>query len=332
MNKSSLSDIFSSIQPSLQKIEDEMCLFEDTLRTITFSALNSIDFRLSDGKKLRAALLLFSTGQTTKSPDMLTSAKAVEMLHYASLVHDDILDHEQDRRGAKPLYNQLSLKKAILLGDYILAQALLNIPESIYIKTNQALLSIISEMCVGEFIQMTMKESSLALDKYQQTYLDVNYKKTALLFGKACFIGSLFNNSLTDSDRLALQSFGENFGMAFQLRDDTQEIIEQLANPNYNRELDAAQGILTLPYLIYAETILGLKTSEEFSKFNNSLKDSSTLAKLNQELQTNNIFEKVNEVILSYLNKAKSALQAIDPAYSKNLLAVADCFAHIKVQ
>ena len=224
----SLDKIYSPIQATLTKLEEQLHRFENNLSAITKSDTTPIIFNLSEGKKIRAALLLFSSGIASTSDAVIETATAVELIHFASLVHDDILDQESERRGEKPLYKQLSTKKSLLLGDYILTKALQDIPETIYIKASKALLSIISEMCIGEFSQLQMKEDDIEQTQYRQNYYDVNFKKTALLFGKVCYIGSLFNKTLSEDEHAAYMRFGENFGMAFQFLDDTLEIAQQL--------------------------------------------------------------------------------------------------------
>ncbi len=319
-----LDTIYSPIQSSLTQLEKQLHSFEKNLSELTDSDTNPIKFNLNEGKKIRAALLLFSSGVTTPSDPVIETATAVELIHFASLVHDDILDQESERRGEKPLYKQLSTKKSLLLGDYILTKALQDIPDTIYIKASKALLSIISEMCVGEFSQLSMKEEAIQQTQYRQNYYDVNFKKTALLFGKVCFIGSLFNTTLNDEGNQAFMRFGEHFGMAFQFLDDTLEIIQQLNGETNIHVFDAAQGIVTLPYLNYAENILRLQTTEAFSQFKIDLKDPVKLQDIHQSMKRERIFDSVVTVIQTYIANAKRSLSHFDGPLTLNLFQIAD--------
>lgn len=319
-----LDTIYAPIQSSLTQIEKQLHGFEKNLSRLTDTDTNPIIFNLSEGKKIRAALLLFSSGKAYSSDPVIETATAIELIHFASLVHDDILDQESERRGEQPLYKQLSTKKSLLLGDYILTKALQDIPETIYIKASKALLSIISEMCIGEFSQLQMKEDDIAQTQYRQNYYDVNFKKTALLFGKVCYIGSLFNNTLSDDQHSAFMRFGENFGMAFQFLDDTLEIYQQLSGEKEVHVFDAAQGIVTLPYLNYAENVLQIQTPEAFNQFKRNLKDPQKLNTIHQAMKNEQIFESVLDVIQTHIIHAKRALTGINGELTLNLFKIAD--------
>ena len=319
-----LDSIYVPIQASLSKLEEQLHGFEKTLSKLTESDTNPIIFNLNEGKKIRAALLLFSSGEAHASDPVIKTATAVELVHFASLVHDDILDQESERRGEEPLYKQLSIKKSLLLGDYVLTKALQDIPETIYINASKALLSIISEMCVGEFRQLYMKDESIHQTEYRQYYYDVNFKKTALLFGKVCFIGSLFNKKLNNEGHQAFMRFGEHFGMAFQFLDDTLEIAQQLNGQTDTQVFDAAQGIITLPYLNYAENVLKIQTIEAFSQFKNDLKDPKKLQSVHLSMKREKIFTSVLNVIQTNITLAKRSLEMFDNPLTHNLFQFAD--------
>ena len=318
-HKISLEDIYLKINDQFQLIEEQIFFFEETLNSITNTNANNINFKINDGKKIRASLLLFSGGKDQVNEDIIEAASTIEMLHYASLVHDDILDQEQERRGEAPIYKLLNLKESVLLGDFILVQSILNLPEKIYLEANKSLLTTISEMCIAEFIQLRMKKYDFPYQDYKNAYFDVNFKKTALLFGQACYIGSLFNSNTSPVLQKAFTKFGEQFGMAFQLLDDALEIKGQFININ-GRGFDALQGIVTLPYFMYAESIRGIKTTEEFSVFRAELTSEETLLKIHREINESDILVKVDELIQSYLFEANNALNGIELSLTEDLL------------
>ncbi len=319
-----LEEIYETIQSPMQQIEEDLNTFEDLLKSVTFSPAGTTNLQVNDGKKIRAALLLFSAGQLLDFEPAVKAGTAIEMLHFASLVHDDILDHESERRGEDPVYKQLTLKKALLMGDYIMAQALLSLPEQIYTPANQALQSIVSEMCVGEFIQLHMKENVLALADYKQAYYDVNFKKTALLFSKACALGSMLNPKIKPSAQEAFAKYGENFGMAFQFLDDALEIIQQLQQEQDTRVFDAAQGIITLPYIIYAQNVLQITTLEQLSNFKQELALPERLTSIHQNMKRAQVFNQVYEVIDGFLQEANKSLAGINQEHTKQLRRMCD--------
>ncbi len=324
-----LSEIYRPIQSVLDQIESDLSEFESSLKQATFSVSDSKHFKINKGKKIRAALVLFCAGLASEesgdsSPDARKVALAVELLHFASLVHDDILDQEKERRGAEPVYQQLSLRKAVLLGDYIMAQSLMGLPESVYERGSKSLLSVVSQMCVGEFIQLQMRESIMALPEYRQAYQEVNFRKTALLFGQACWIGSHLSPQLSPSNREHLQIFGEHFGLAFQLLDDSLEITDQITESNTPRNFDASQGILTLPYLIYADEILKIHDVSSFTQFKQQLMFSDYLMHTHRKMIEDGIFSRVADEIQLELDFSANELQDNSSPFSANLLLLVD--------
>jgi len=211
-----LATLYQPIQPLLDNVDQLLAQLEVSFRQQLTKNEFPVSFPLNHGKKLRAALFLFSAGESARTADLVNGATVLELLHYASLVHDDILDQDDHRRGQPSLHHQLPLKGSLLAGDYLFAQALRLVPPRHYQLFTQQCLDLVSTMCLGELKQLHLTgEKPLS----KEDYLDIIYQKTAVFFGRCCFLGALFNPEL-QSNVDSLQTFGEHFGMAFQLLDD----------------------------------------------------------------------------------------------------------------
>jgi geranylgeranyl pyrophosphate synthase len=204
----------------------------------------------SGGKRLRPILVLLTCGMLGADCDAsITLAAAVEMLHTATLVHDDLIDGSLLRRGYPTLNTKLSLGATVLTGDYIFARAA-HLASGIGSK---ALMSIFSRTLMtivnGEISQLFGTE----VEDARQEYFDRIYAKTASLFEVSCEGAALLSES--DSEVVAtMKSFGYNIGVAFQIVDDILDFVsdqERVGKPVAN---DLRQGLITLPTLYYLES------------------------------------------------------------------------------
>ncbi len=211
----------------------------------------AIDHLLSSGgKRLRPILVLLTCGMLGVDCDAsITLAAAVEMLHTATLVHDDLIDGSLIRRGYPTLNAKLSLGATVLTGDYIFARAA-HLASGIGSK---ALMRIFSRTLMtivnGEISQLFGTE----IEDPRQEYFNRIYAKTASLFEVSCEGAAL----LSESDKEVVEtmkSFGYNVGIAFQIVDDILDFVseqEQVGKPVAN---DLKQGLITLPTLYYLES------------------------------------------------------------------------------
>ena len=180
------------------------------------------------------------------SDSTLHSAVALELLHTASLTHDDVVDESNERRGQSSLNAAFNNKVAVLVGDYILSTCLLNASCTGNQKIIQVLSNLGRTLAAGELLQLqnvNNKEIS------EEAYYQVIDKKTASLFEACAGIGAL-SVGASDMDVQAAKKFGHNLGMIFQIRDDIFDYFEsdEIGKPT---GADMADGKLTLP-VIYA--------------------------------------------------------------------------------
>ena len=197
------------------------------------------------GKRMRPLLILLIAKNYGGVNDVtLRSAVGLELLHTASLVHDDVVDESKERRGQPSVNAVYNNKVAVLVGDYVLSTALLNIS---YTNNSDILRSIAElgrNLSNGEILQLSNIQNT---EFSEDIYYDVIKMKTAALFEACCEVGTLSVNANEKQIELA-KEFGRNLGIIFQIRDDIFDYYDskEIGKPTGN---DMAEGKLTLPVL-----------------------------------------------------------------------------------
>ena len=197
------------------------------------------------GKRMRPLLILLIAKNYGGVNDVtLRSAVGLELLHTASLVHDDVVDESKERRGQPSVNAVYNNKVAVLVGDYVLSTALLNIS---YTNNSDILRSIAElgrNLSNGEILQLSNIQNT---EFSEDIYYDVIKMKTAALFEACCEVGTLSVNANERQIELA-KEFGRNLGIIFQIRDDIFDYYDskEIGKPTGN---DMAEGKLTLPVL-----------------------------------------------------------------------------------
>lgn len=208
--------------------------------------------RQKTGKRMRPMLiLLMARNYGAVADSTLNAAVGLELLHTASLVHDDVVDESGERRGQASLNATYNNKVAVLVGDYLLSTALLHVAYTGNKQIVQYLAELGRTLASGEILQLSnIRSQGISEDVYYQ----VIRQKTAALFEACCAIGAL-SAGAAEADIVAAKEFGCNLGMIFQIRDDIFDYFESadIGKPTGN---DMAEGKLTLP-VIYALNTVG---------------------------------------------------------------------------
>lgn len=237
-------------EPIASDFQDFQSKFQDALMYsdgILSSALAHI--RQRTGKQMRPMLTLLSAKNYGQISDVTHyAAVALELLHTASLVHDDVVDESSERRGQPSVNVSYNNKVAVLVGDYILSTCLLNVS----FTNNHRILYYLSELgrtlASGEILQLQNINNQ---DISEDAYFQVIRQKTASLFETCCSMGAL-SVGASDEDVEKAKMFGQNLGTIFQIRDDIFDYFDSvdIGKPTGN---DMREGKLTLP-VIYALT------------------------------------------------------------------------------
>lgn len=201
--------------------------------------------RQRGGKRMRPMLLMLSAKNYGKVSDVtLNAALGLELLHTASLVHDDVVDESGERRGQASVNASFNNKVAVLVGDFILSTALLRVAISDNIQIVKHLSELGRILSNGELLQLSnISNTEISEDIYYQ----VIDKKTAVLFESCSALGAI-SVGASDDDIEKAKRFGHNIGMIFQIRDDIFDYFDskEIGKPTGN---DMAEGKLTLPVI-----------------------------------------------------------------------------------
>lgn len=214
-----LRQLYKPIEKEIEMLEDELLRISKSFGTGLGFDMFTHPFRVR-GKRLRPALLMLSamaaSADTRKidTKKMITLAAALELIHTASLVHDDVIDEDNERRGQKTVNCLYGNKTAVLTGDAFNARAFQMISSLGDNTLLMSALELIEKMSVGEILQL---ENNITADK--DRYLKVITAKTALFIGLSCKFGALIAGAPADIVS-RMENFGLNVGMAYQIIDD----------------------------------------------------------------------------------------------------------------
>ena len=242
-------DYLSIIKQPIQKdLDDFIALFQSALTHddgMLGSALSHI--RQRGGKRMRPILmLLMARNFGSISSVTQHSAVGLELLHTASLVHDDVVDESGERRGQASVNATYNNKVAVLVGDFILSTALLHVSFTGHQRIIEYLAELGRTLAAGEILQLSnIQNQAISEDVYYQ----VIKQKTAALFEACAAIGAL-SGGATEEEMQKARQFGQNLGIMFQIRDDIFDYFDskEIGKPTGN---DMTEGKLTLP-VIYA--------------------------------------------------------------------------------
>ncbi len=242
-----LCDIIRPISSEMQQLDKYLA---DSIAVSTKPMLSIMDYvsRLQ-GKRLRPALVVLCARLFGDAvPKTYRAAAFVEMVHVASLIHDDVVDESSLRRGKASVNALWDNKSAVLAGDYMLSQAI-----SILVNNNdydvlETILPTASMMCEGELMQMG---KAIDLDISENDYFDIITRKTASFMASCCAAGALSVGADAATQR-KLYDYGKCLGIVFQLRDDLFDVLssDEIGKPVGN---DMMQHKLTLPLIHYLE-------------------------------------------------------------------------------
>ncbi len=241
-----LSRLFASIEPDLERVDRT---FEERA-TSGLDILNSASMHAlgSPGKRLRTALTLLSGKLNTYRFDkLLPLSVAFEMVHLATLIHDDIVDNAMTRRGNPTVNSLWGNNIAILLGDYYFAKTAGLIADINDNRIDHLFSDTVATVCEGTIMEMmTAGRIDLTIESY---YEKISHKTACLI--AACCKGGAILSEASDEEIQLLEEYGMNLGIAFQIIDDVLDYTEDQSTIGKPAGNDLRQGMVTLP-LIYA--------------------------------------------------------------------------------
>ncbi|MFL2998494.1 MAG: polyprenyl synthetase family protein [Candidatus Neomarinimicrobiota bacterium] len=263
---STLKNIIKPLKHDLKLFQKEFDLsLNSNVRIINIVSKYLIRNR---GKKIRPILTLLAARLCGEpSLNSYRASAMVELLHLATLVHDDVVDDATIRRGFTSINKVWKNKISILMGDFILSKALINM---ISIKDFDALECISNtaeKLSSGELLQL---EKSITKTMSESVYFDMIKQKTASLIACSCELGAITTKK-KNSDRKAMYSYGENLGIAFQIKDDLLDLLGSENEIGKNKGGDIKRNMVTLP-LIHAKRKMSAKQNRILKNLLNQLK------------------------------------------------------------
>lgn len=299
--------IFSLIKAEMAQVEAEF----ERQASSNIQVINYLGdyLRASGGKRVRPALLLLSTyasGGNASQENVVRLATVMEMLHTATLVHDDIIDNADTRRNRASVNARFGNQSAVLMGDWLYMSAFENSLQERSLEILDILTGLTRKMTEGELIQLTMLGKT---DITEDEYFDILQRKTAYLFSACCEIGAILGNASKD-EQIALRDYGLNLGTAFQLADDLLDFTAQDAVLGKASGADLLEGKLTLPLILLMKTDKSVKDDLESIMHDG---DYQTVARQTvlSRLETAGLLNQTRERAYSYAARAIKNLEQL---------------------
>lgn len=279
------------------------------------------------GKRLRPILLLLSARAYTYDIEPLIPAAAgVEMLHTASLVHDDTIDMSQLRRGQPTLNSMFDSGTVILIGDYLFAQSAILAAETMNPRVVAVFAASLADICDGQLREVF---TAHRLDQTRDEYERRIYGKTASLFAGAAEMGAIIGGANEDEIQ-NLRAFGGEVGMAFQIVDDVLDLSSTTDTIGKPANLDLRQGTVTLPTMLLLARLDGSPAAREVERVVNGVDvtdaDYDAVATLIEE---SGAIEESVESARAFIDTAIDRLNAIDDQMVADQLAT---FANLALE
>ena len=237
-------------------------------------------------------------------------ASIVEIIHTASLIHDDIIDNAETRRGSVTMNKQYGDEFALRVGDYLFAVVLREVARFDDERIHYYLADTLKELCIGELIQ---EDGLYNINTRRLDYLKKIKRKTAILIAFACVAGSIVSQA-TDRDIKSAFSFGYYLGMSYQIVDDYLDFAGGIEYLGKEVGQDLMNGNITLPALIAKE-----KNSELFNDFTRDTTDEKKEEIINFIKNDEEILMNTLEISRRYLEKAQISIENLNPNVKSEL-------------
>ena len=304
-------------------VENKLVLVEEKIKSKLTSDVDLVqkmtDYHLdTGGKRLRALLTLGSAklcGYAKGARD-INLAACVELIHSATLMHDDVIDNGSIRRGQKTLNKIWDNHSSVLVGDYLLSRCFEMMVEDGNLEVLKLLSSTSSKIAQGEVLQLQHQGE---VDMLEETYLKIISAKTAELFAAATKVGAILSD-MKSKEKEALEFYGKNLGLTFQIADDTLDYNSDLKLFGKKIGKDFYEGKVTLPIILLFQKANNQekeKLKEIFLKDNRDEKDLNYILSLIKKYE---VIKACYQKAQHYINLASNSLSVFIDCEEKNIL------------
>ncbi len=277
----------------------------------------------SRGKGIRPMLVFLCAGIHSRvgiGKRAYLAAMLIEMIHNASLVHDDVVDCSDTRHGKPTVHNRWNAKVSVLAGDYILAKAFTVGMQSAQFDIVSYVTNGISELAEGELIQ---NDNHFRHDIDREKYFEVIFKKTAMLLGISCGVGALASGANMTVTGIARQ-IGLNLGMAFQIKDDLLDYAPQ-EQTGKSSCADLKEGKITLPLIAVLEACDDDERAAILAKVERVASEPELVAEIAEVVRSRGGMEAAEAVMHDYLDRARGIIDTYpDSEYKRSLAELCD--------
>lgn len=321
-----VSQDFRSILDSAKLVvKNELELTEQVMLDVAKAAPAGISERLEHlmqrkGKRIRSTLLslVASSGETRDTARIAQTCAGIELLHLASLVHDDIIDSTEMRRGVKTAHKEWGSQVAVLIGDYLLSQAMRSVMNDQSSDTPRILSDAADALIIGEIQELdNCGDFELSYD----TYMQIIKGKTAALSDAAARLGALLAGF--DKDQIEkCGKMGADFGIAFQIIDDLLDYGYGAKDLDKAKFTDIANGLMTLPMIFYFEKCNEAEKNE-MKKLIANASETGIAEKIHSLLNESGAFERTKKTAIEFLDSAVDIAEGLpSPTISEHLAAM----------
>ena len=304
-------------------VEDELVLVDEKIISKLTSNVDLIhkmtEYHLrTSGKKLRALLTLESAKLSgyNKGGRDINLAACVELIHAATLMHDDVIDNSEIRRGKKTLNSIWGNQSSILVGDYLLSRCFEMMVEDGNLEILKLLSSTSTEIAQGEVLQLQHKGE---VDMLEETYFKITSSKTAALFSAATKVGAILGEKEAKYKE-ALEFYGKNIGLTFQIADDILDYNSDLKSFGKETGNDFFEGKVTLPIILLYQKISNSEKTILKNLFYKNKREKEELNYVLNLIKKNNIIKDCYKKADHYINLASNALSVFEDSKEKKIL------------
>jgi octaprenyl-diphosphate synthase len=322
-----LRDIYTDIRDDIEAVENLLHqIGKSQNRLIT--EVNKYLFQ-KGGKRIRPAILILSSRLCGyEGSDHIFWGALIEIIHTASLIHDDIVDNADTRRGQDTVHARWGPNITVLLGDFLYIQSIALALRTKKYTIIDILADVTSQMIEGELIECSMRGKT---DISEEVYLEILDKKTSSLFSASSEVGGILADA-SPADKTRLREFGKTIGLAFQLVDDLLDFSgnkTMLGKPVLS---DVGEGRITLPLIYTLRQVKGAVRSEILKLIKNQKRDKGAAKRILKLVAAGGGLEYARTRAMALTLKSKEILSGFSPSPTRESLSrIADLVLQRKI-
>ena len=306
-----------------ESVENKLLLVEEKIKFKLLSEVELVqkmaEYHLdTGGKRLRALLTLVSAKMCgySKGTRDINLAACVELIHSATLMHDDVIDNGSIRRGKKTINKIWDNHSSVLVGDYLLSRCFEMMVEDGNLEVLKLLSSTSSKIAQGEVLQLQHQGE---VDMLEETYLKIISAKTAELFAAATKVGAILSD-MKMKEKEALEFYGKNLGLTFQIADDTLDYNSDLKFFGKKIGKDFYEGKVTLPIILLFQKANNQEKENLKDKFLKNARDENDLNYTLSLIKRYDVIKDCYQKAQHYINLASNSLSVFNDCEEKNIL------------